>query len=135
MEVLSLLSDDVETDNAGPGENLKLRLKGIEEEEILPGFILCNAENLCHSGRIFDAQVSIVLYMWVKSLKSVPFTPLQPGWYWHFLISVCLICNILMHYVFLEIRVKTKTQFSFVFGLVSSSFNNEFFFFFDVINE
>lgn len=79
MEVLSLLSDDVETDNAGPGENLKLRLKGIEEEEILPGFILCNAENLCHSGRIFDAQVSIVLYMWVKSLKSVPFTPLQPG--------------------------------------------------------
>lgn len=59
VEVLSLLSDDVETDDAGPGENLKLRLKGIEEEEILPGFILCNAENLCHSGRTFDAQVSL----------------------------------------------------------------------------
>lgn len=59
VEVLSLLSDDVETDDAGPGENLKLRLKGIEEEEILPGFILCNAENLCHSGRTFDAQVSV----------------------------------------------------------------------------
>lgn len=58
VEVLSLLSDDVETDDAVPGENLKLRLKGIEEEEILPGFILCNAENLCHSGRTFDAQVS-----------------------------------------------------------------------------
>lgn len=58
VEVLSLLSDDVETDDAEPGENLKLRLKGIEEEEILPGFILCNAENLCHSGRTFDAQVS-----------------------------------------------------------------------------
>ncbi|MBN3320956.1 ERF3A factor, partial [Atractosteus spatula] len=56
VEVLSLLSDDVETEFAGPGENLKLRLKGIEEEEILPGFILCNAENLCHSGRTFDAQ-------------------------------------------------------------------------------
>lgn len=63
VEVLSLLSDDMETDNAGPGENLKLRLKGIEEEEILPGFILCNAENLCHSGRIFDAQVSVALQM------------------------------------------------------------------------
>lgn len=59
VEVLSLLSDDVETDDAGPGENLKLRLKGIEEEEILPGFILCNAENLCHSGRTFDAQVCL----------------------------------------------------------------------------
>lgn len=57
VEVLSLLSDDVETDDAGPGENLKLRLKGIEEEEILPGFILCSPDNLCHSGRTFDAQV------------------------------------------------------------------------------
>lgn len=66
VEVLSLLSDDVETDDAGPGENLKLRLKGIEEEEILPGFILCNAENLCHSGRTFDAQVSIALQLNVK---------------------------------------------------------------------
>uniref|UniRef100_A0A668AP00 G1 to S phase transition 1 n=1 Tax=Myripristis murdjan TaxID=586833 RepID=A0A668AP00_9TELE len=60
VEVLSLLSDDVETDDAAPGENLKLRLKGIEEEEILPGFILCNPENLCHSGRTFDAQIVII---------------------------------------------------------------------------
>uniref|UniRef100_A0A671MS45 Pyridoxal-dependent decarboxylase domain-containing protein 1 n=1 Tax=Sinocyclocheilus anshuiensis TaxID=1608454 RepID=A0A671MS45_9TELE len=60
VELLSLLSDDVETDDAGPGENLKLRLKGIEEEEILPGFILCNVENLCHTGRTFDAQIVII---------------------------------------------------------------------------
>uniref|UniRef100_A0A6Q2ZIR5 Tr-type G domain-containing protein n=1 Tax=Esox lucius TaxID=8010 RepID=A0A6Q2ZIR5_ESOLU len=60
VEVLSLLSDDVETDDAAPGENLKLRLKGIEEEEILPGFILCNIDNLCHSGRTFDAQIVII---------------------------------------------------------------------------
>uniref|UniRef100_A0AAY4DG94 Tr-type G domain-containing protein n=1 Tax=Denticeps clupeoides TaxID=299321 RepID=A0AAY4DG94_9TELE len=60
VEVLSLLSDDIETDDAAPGENLKLRLKGIEEEEILPGFILCNAENLCHTGRTFDAQIVII---------------------------------------------------------------------------
>lgn len=61
VEVLSLLSDDVETDDASPGENLKLRLKGIEEEEILPGFILCSPDNLCHSGRTFDAQVKRVI--------------------------------------------------------------------------
>uniref|UniRef100_A0AAQ4NQU0 G1 to S phase transition 1 n=1 Tax=Gasterosteus aculeatus aculeatus TaxID=481459 RepID=A0AAQ4NQU0_GASAC len=61
VEVLSLLSDDVETDDACPGENLKLRLKGIEEEEILPGFILCSPDNLCHSGRTFDAQALICL--------------------------------------------------------------------------
>uniref|UniRef100_H2ZWY2 G1 to S phase transition 1 n=1 Tax=Latimeria chalumnae TaxID=7897 RepID=H2ZWY2_LATCH len=60
VEVLGLLSDDVETECAGPGENLKLRLKGIEEEEILPGFILCDLNNLCHSGRTFDAQIVII---------------------------------------------------------------------------
>lgn len=76
VEVLSLLSDDVETDDAGPGENLKLRLKGIEEEEILPGFILCSPDNLCHSGRTFDAQVSPELARtaqktWVKRGEKI----------------------------------------------------------------
>ncbi|CAN0315599.1 unnamed protein product [Lampetra fluviatilis] len=60
VEVLSLLSDEVETEAAGPGENLKLRLKGIEEEEILPGFVLCDAANLCHTGCTFDAQIVII---------------------------------------------------------------------------
>ncbi|XP_072298452.1 G1 to S phase transition 1, like [Eucyclogobius newberryi] len=60
VEVLGLLSDEVETDDVGPGENLKIRLKGIEEEEILPGFILCTPDNLCHSGRVFDAQIVII---------------------------------------------------------------------------
>ncbi|NWS28164.1 ERF3A factor, partial [Polioptila caerulea] len=60
VEVLGILSDDVETDSVAPGENLKIRLKGIEEEEILPGFILCELNNLCHSGRTFDAQIVII---------------------------------------------------------------------------
>ncbi|XP_049623196.1 eukaryotic peptide chain release factor GTP-binding subunit ERF3A-like [Suncus etruscus] len=60
VEVLGILSDDVETDSVAPGENLKIRLKGIEEEEILPGFILCDPNKLCHSGRTFDAQIVII---------------------------------------------------------------------------
>uniref|UniRef100_G3VIP3 Tr-type G domain-containing protein n=1 Tax=Sarcophilus harrisii TaxID=9305 RepID=G3VIP3_SARHA len=60
VEVLGILSDDVETDSAAPGENLKIRLKGIEEEEILPGFILCEPKNLCHFGHTFDAQIVII---------------------------------------------------------------------------
>ena len=63
VEVLGILSDDVETDTVAPGENLKIRLKGIEEEEILPGFILCDPNNLCHSGRTFDAQVNKLLLL------------------------------------------------------------------------
>ncbi|XP_004478029.1 eukaryotic peptide chain release factor GTP-binding subunit ERF3B [Dasypus novemcinctus] len=60
VEVLGILSDDTETDSVTPGENLKIRLKGIEEEEILPGFILCDSNNLCHSGRVFDVQIVII---------------------------------------------------------------------------
>ncbi|XP_008845828.1 eukaryotic peptide chain release factor GTP-binding subunit ERF3B [Nannospalax galili] len=60
VEVLGILSDDAETDFVAPGENLKIRLKGIEEEEILPGFILCDPSNLCHSGRTFDVQIVII---------------------------------------------------------------------------
>ncbi|XP_068818958.1 LOW QUALITY PROTEIN: eukaryotic peptide chain release factor GTP-binding subunit ERF3B-like [Capricornis sumatraensis] len=60
VEVLGILSDDAVTDYVAPGENLKIRLKGIEEEEILPGFILCDPTNLCHSGRTFDVQIVII---------------------------------------------------------------------------
>ncbi|KAG8558284.1 hypothetical protein GDO81_016937 [Engystomops pustulosus] len=66
VEVLGLLSDEVETELVAPGENLKIRLKGIEEEEILPGFILCDPNNLCHSGRTFDAQVQSFYYIFYK---------------------------------------------------------------------
>ncbi|KAM9578018.1 LOW QUALITY PROTEIN: eukaryotic peptide chain release factor GTP-binding subunit ERF3B [Trichechus inunguis] len=60
VEVLGILSDDAETDAVVPGENLKIRLKGIEEEEILPGFILGDPNNLCHSGCTFDVQIVII---------------------------------------------------------------------------
>ncbi|XP_028315595.1 eukaryotic peptide chain release factor GTP-binding subunit ERF3A-like [Gouania willdenowi] len=60
VEVLSLQRDDVETENAAPGDNLKLRLKGIEVDEILPGFILCSPDNLCQVSRTFDAQIEIL---------------------------------------------------------------------------
>ena len=39
------------------GDNLKVKLKGIEEDEISSGFILCDPDNACHVGRVFDAQV------------------------------------------------------------------------------
>lgn len=55
---MQLWSDDDETDDITPGENVKLKLKGVEEEDILSGFCLCNVENPCSVGRIFDAQVS-----------------------------------------------------------------------------
>lgn len=43
-----------------PGENVKVKVKGIEEEDVSPGFVLCDAANPIKTGRIFDAQVVIL---------------------------------------------------------------------------
>jgi len=60
VTVDQLWSDDEEVTAVGPGENVKIKLKGIEEEDVSPGFILCETTNPCKIGKIFDAQVAIL---------------------------------------------------------------------------
>lgn len=55
-----LWSDDDEVTSVGPGENVKIKVKGIEEEDVSPGFVLCDPTNPIRTGRIFDAQVVIL---------------------------------------------------------------------------
>ncbi|KAL0279678.1 UNVERIFIED_CONTAM: hypothetical protein PYX00_001182 [Menopon gallinae] len=55
-----LWSDDDEVTAVGPGENVKVKLKGIEEEDVSPGFVLCDSSNPTKTGRVFDAQVVIL---------------------------------------------------------------------------
>jgi peptide chain release factor subunit 3 len=59
-QVIQCWSDDVEVDQVCAGDNIKLKLKGIEESAILPGFVVCSQDSLCHAGRIFDAEVLIL---------------------------------------------------------------------------
>ncbi|KAK2714153.1 hypothetical protein QYM36_008654 [Artemia franciscana] len=54
-----LWSDDDEVQEVAPGENVRIKLKGVEEEDISPGFVLCDPSNTCKTGRIFDAQVNL----------------------------------------------------------------------------
>jgi peptide chain release factor subunit 3 len=35
-------------------------LKGIEENAILPGFVVCSQDSVCHVGKIFDAELLIL---------------------------------------------------------------------------
>lgn len=60
IQVIQLWSDDVEVDKVVSGDNVKLKLKGIEDNDILPGFVLCSPDALCHVGRVFDAEVVIL---------------------------------------------------------------------------
>lgn len=40
MKVLSIYCDENKVRCAGPGENVRVKLSGIEEEDILAGFVL-----------------------------------------------------------------------------------------------
>lgn len=60
VEVINIYCEEDETDSAICGENVKLKLKGVEEEEITSGFVLCDLKDVCHVGKTFDAQVIIL---------------------------------------------------------------------------
>ncbi|KAK3316327.1 eukaryotic peptide chain release factor GTP-binding subunit [Apodospora peruviana] len=47
------------------GEQVRMRLRGIEEEEIMPGFVLCSPKRLVHNVSQFEAQIRIL------DLKSI----------------------------------------------------------------
>lgn len=65
VEVLQLWSDEDEVSQVSSGENVKIKLKGVEEEEVTAGFVLCDSLEPCNVGRVFDAQVAIL------ELKSI----------------------------------------------------------------
>ncbi|KAK3902528.1 P-loop containing nucleoside triphosphate hydrolase protein [Staphylotrichum tortipilum] len=52
------------------GDQVRLRLRGIEEEEILPGFVLCSPKRLVHNVAQFEAQIRILD---LKSILSAGF--------------------------------------------------------------
>ena len=57
-----ILENDEVVSRAECGDNVRLRLKGIEEEEILPGFVLCEPASLCMTTSLFDVQIVILDY-------------------------------------------------------------------------
>lgn len=40
MKVIAIFIDEDKVKRAGPGENLRVRLSGIDDEDILSGFVL-----------------------------------------------------------------------------------------------
>ena len=52
------------------GDQIRVRLRGIEEEDILPGFVLCSQERPVHCVSAFEAQIHILE---LKSILSAGF--------------------------------------------------------------
>jgi len=65
VKVDQLWSDDIEVTGVQSGENIKAKVKGIEESEVTPGFVLCDPHNPIKTGTVFDAQVVML------DLKSI----------------------------------------------------------------
>eukprot|EP00090_Calanus_glacialis_P014151 TRINITY_DN2283_c0_g1_i1.p1 TRINITY_DN2283_c0_g1~~TRINITY_DN2283_c0_g1_i1.p1 ORF type:complete len:575 (-),score=193.23 TRINITY_DN2283_c0_g1_i1:509-2233(-) len=65
VKVDQLWSDDIEVTGVTSGENIKAKVKGIEENDVTPGFVLCCPTNPIKTGRVFDAQIVML------DLKSI----------------------------------------------------------------
>lgn len=58
--LVGLLSSQV--DVAEPGDNVRMKVKGIEEEDLRYGFVMCQKDSVVQGCRYFDAKVNILEY-------------------------------------------------------------------------
>ncbi|KAL8768835.1 MAG: hypothetical protein Q9209_005016 [Squamulea sp. 1 TL-2023] len=59
-----------EIPNAQCGDQVRLRIRGVEEEDIQPGFVLCSPERPVHCVAAFEAQIHLIE---LKSILSAGF--------------------------------------------------------------
>ncbi|KAJ2790511.1 translation termination factor GTPase eRF3 [Coemansia linderi] len=64
-EVVGIFSEDEnsaenEKTSAVCGDNVRLRLRGVDDEAISQGYVLTDIKNPCHTTRAFDAQLRIL---------------------------------------------------------------------------
>lgn len=59
-----------EIPGASCGDQVRIRLRGIEEEDILPGFVLCSPKRPVHCVAAFEAQIALLE---LKSILSAGF--------------------------------------------------------------
>ena len=70
MTVTTIYRDDNEVQAAKGGENLRLRLAGVDEDEVSPGFVLCSRHLPVPAVTYFDAQLHLLDLLEHKSLFS-----------------------------------------------------------------
>jgi peptide chain release factor subunit 3 len=71
VEVAALYGEtEDEVPAATCGDQVRIRLRGLEEEDILPGFVLCSPKRPVHNVSAFEAQIRILD---LKSILSAGF--------------------------------------------------------------
>ncbi|KAJ4851033.1 hypothetical protein Tsubulata_012305 [Turnera subulata] len=70
VKVVAVYIDENKVRRAGPAENLRIRISGIDDEDILSGFVLSSVVNPIHAVTEFVAQLQIL-----DQLENAIFTP------------------------------------------------------------
>lgn len=70
--VISALYGETEDEipTASCGDQVRMRIRGVEEEDILPGFVLCSPKRPVHCVAAFEAQIALLE---LKSILSAGF--------------------------------------------------------------
>lgn len=72
VEILTIYNEtEQEAEQAFSGEQVRLRLKNVEEEDVMPGYVLTSLKNPVHTVTRFEAQIAIVE---LKSILSSGFS-------------------------------------------------------------
>lgn len=60
VDIVGLWWDELDVTQAESGDSVKLKLRGVEEEEVSAGFVLCHQPTPCHVTDIFDVKIMIL---------------------------------------------------------------------------
>lgn len=71
----TIYKDDEESPRAQSGDNVKVKLKNIEEEEISPGYVLCAKDSLCSTGM----YMAVFFFVFLLSCQPPPPPPQRLG--------------------------------------------------------
>lgn len=61
-EVVAIFQEENEVQQAYNGDNVRIRVKGLDEDDVSPGFVLCTPSHPVHAVTTFKAQLVIVEY-------------------------------------------------------------------------
>jgi peptide chain release factor subunit 3 len=106
-KVQQCFRDENEIEICGPGENLRVKLTGIDEKEIQPGFVLCSAVEPIYVVNKFEAQIATLELLEHKAIFTAGYKAVV---HLHSIIEECEILS-LVYEIDPRTKEKKKTKF------------------------
>ena len=108
--VTAVYRDEVEVGAAAGGENLRLRLAGVEEDDVAPGFVVCSRRAPVPVVTAFDAQLQVLDLLEHKAVFTAGYKAVL---HVHSVVEECEITALLAQ---VDVKTKAKKKVKFVKG-------------------